>query len=554
VDSIEKTTVETPKKIASAPTPLAIKAPVAASPWRGAPAVPPPVHAPYLPAHAVAAALAPTPVLPPKANRAGVWGTMRGMFFGMIVGWIVRWVVAGVLYLGRFFHDIGTPGSSSGLWIEETSVIVGLLASGLTLFVHLFKVTSETASSLGLSPSALRARAPWVFMKFALLLWGIFTVFLLANHSQEWRHVGAMNEHHVAMIAEAKRLENSNGLISLSGKNALDLYVAILRENPSQSEATLGRDRILQQMLANARQLYSERRLADAEQVYQLLLAKGCNAGWVNNERATLYQIHKLYAFLNWSAPIEIGNNYIEIVSDGPFEVGAGNGDRSIPVTGSGTQDFMVDVPTIRFRSREGQRSITLYLANLPDPRAPESANQLQNPLSNLYGKTRRAGGKVTIGNGSPRLATPPQVSTNRPSLQQNSNAPPAPIRSSPYSSANVAPQDRFGTRLASYRALISNKDKRNSTGRDLTQVPDIKLQDFLQQDRFNYYHGLNRDRDDQGDAVGSQQGYKALRPLFLNPLTPDTSPDCLQAVFYGEPLLEITLYQNATGVRLIHR
>jgi hypothetical protein len=108
--------------------------------------------------------------------------------------------------------------------------------------------------------------------------------------------------------------------------------------------------------------------------------------------------------------------------------------------------------------------------------------------------------------------------------------------------------------RLTSYRAVISGRDKQNTNGRDLTKVNDIKLQDFLQQDRFNFHQGSIRDRDDQGDLIGNHQGYKALRPLFLNPLTPETSPKCLQAVFEGEPLLEVTLYEEAIDVRVIRR
>jgi hypothetical protein len=103
---------------------------------------------------------------------------------------------------------------------------------------------------------------------------------------------------------------------------------------------------------------------------------------------------------------------------------------------------------------------------------------------------------------------------------------------------------------LLRYRARISRRDHFNSKGRDLTRIPNIKLQDFLQQDRYNFARLGYRDSGDEE----VDRAYQSLAPLFLKPLTNDTPADCFKAVLNGEPLLEISIYQDSIGVRLLQR
>jgi hypothetical protein len=103
---------------------------------------------------------------------------------------------------------------------------------------------------------------------------------------------------------------------------------------------------------------------------------------------------------------------------------------------------------------------------------------------------------------------------------------------------------------LTRYRARISKRDHFNSKGDDLGRIPNIKLQDFLQQDRYNLYRKNLRDPEDEF----SDRDYGQLAALFENDLTADTSPACFQAVLQGEPLLEVFIYRNAIRVRLLAR
>jgi hypothetical protein len=103
---------------------------------------------------------------------------------------------------------------------------------------------------------------------------------------------------------------------------------------------------------------------------------------------------------------------------------------------------------------------------------------------------------------------------------------------------------------VTSYRARISKRDHFNSKGDNLARIPNIKLQDFLQQDRYNLYRKNLRDPDDEF----SNRDYGQLAGMFENDLTADTSPACFEAVLHGEPLLEVLIYRNAIRVRLLAR
>jgi hypothetical protein len=102
------------------------------------------------------------------------------------------------------------------------------------------------------------------------------------------------------------------------------------------------------------------------------------------------------------------------------------------------------------------------------------------------------------------------------------------------------------------YRARLSQKDHFNSAGRDLRQVPNIKVNDILLQDRVNFYRFHLGGPEDQPDPYYSKMNFSAYRALFEDkPLT--VSPAGGEnLIFNGTPLVEVTIGQGSVSVHIL--
>jgi hypothetical protein len=485
--------------------------------------------------------LAPPPVaaLPPVFVSASDRFT-AGLYafgfaiFGLILGFLARWAVAGVLYLFRALGDMGHPWRSPGMWVEKSSVICGILVCILTIFLGTNDHFGNLARKIGYSHRSLAARVPGLYWGLPLVFSLLVLGFVLSRYLPQWRASEATEQRLASLVSQGMSLESEDYLVSPPGGNAAEIYRKVLEENALHRGAHEGCQRIRERLLVLARSNSSQGNLADAEAVFQQWIANGYDETWMKNERGKLYRVEEVVASGKWSDRVDIGERICEIVSDGPFEMANADISSSKNLDFRGRRMLDVGVQVVRFRCLDRDRTLTLYIAYAPED------DQIRNPI-NLFPnrKARTSPIAVTIGTNGQRTS---EKSTRVEATRQMEVAPALPAH------PIAVPAPKEVSPINRYRARISRRDRVNSKGQDLTQIPNIRLQDFLQQDCYNFCRKNIRDDDDQL----SYRNYDQLSPLFGNPLSADTSPACFKAVLDGEPLLEVSIYQNVIRVRLI--
>jgi hypothetical protein len=533
------------------------------------PAKPPMVHAatPFAAAGAgpagmpVAAAAVPAPVVPPGKHMPRLWldvaliGTAIGLLIGSPLGWLARWLVAGILHVFRFLKDIGAPVKSSSLWIEKTSVIIGLLVCGVAVWVAISARADSTASRHRLTTSRIHASTPIFWRAFPLIAWLSVACFLLLNYAPNWREQALAELRQSPPQTLVANPESSPKLPSptrdLAAKDGKpDTNTFTYQTVPSET-----REHQRERLLNKAIQYCEQGCLPAAEEQFQKLFAAGFNDTQTQKERDNRYYVTPVAITDQWSSKIRIDEKFVEIVADGPFEI------ANADLTSSGAFDFKgrkqldLGIRDVRFRSITRGRHVTIYIGGSSrTPFFTEPFGHLRARKKPVIITIIRPGGAASAVTSPPGPLLPGDATSTssadestRSAIRKEESRPTGMITTLPAAQPTSSSQTRMAPMLC-YRARISRRDQLNSKGRDLTGIPAIKLQDFLQQDRYNILRRGAIDPDDESPA----KNYEWLAAEFLNPLTSDTSPKCLQAVLEGEPLLEVTLFPEAVGVRLI--
>jgi len=523
--------------IEEAPAVKLHKAPAA----RRAKPTPVPAAAPAIPLRAAATPYSPPPKLGIDKS-IGFKATAWALAVGLPVSWLCRWAIAGILYLGRAIYDAGTPGRSSWLWIEITSVIAGLFAYLLICRIQTGEAAESAAGLAGRHSSDVKADAPWPFGRLALVLWGTFFFLNLSAHTPGWIEESDRRERHDAAVEEAEMLEPLVVGNNAEADRALELYEGVLRENPRHNGALMGRTRIVNIFIEEADRLYQDGNMPQAEMIYQRLSETGNHAQLVETMRGRHYRLLIINANTDWSQDIEIGDRFVEIVADGPIKIGSTDGE-SLNFMSKGSSNLDAEVTSIRIRSLNDTCEARVYIANRTIPVQTGDTLHLRKTRKTFFNTIRSANMRITIatiGSGN-----------QSPTTWRNQTAPPA--RAIPALDPGQ-PIRNTGTFVARYRARISSRDKFTSKGRDLTKVENIKLQDFLQQDRYNFHTRGMHDRGDESDGIGRQRGYKAIASHLGKSLADPAQNLYLRNILDSEPLFEITIFQNLISVRLIER
>jgi hypothetical protein len=471
----------------------------------------------------------------------GLLAIAASSVIGLIIGFVARWISAALLYVFRFISNFGSAWEDSALWVDKTSVWLGIIvclgvfAFGCIMyFSHLIEENGYKTE-----------KSPIFFYVLPGMAGVVLVALVLSQYIPVWRAVEADEASYQTKLTEARKLEAQGKFLSPPGANAMDCYRAILKEWPRGRGAHEGIERVWSVYSDRAAQLAGSRRFVDAEAVYQAMLVAGCSENQVNRLRSTQYRMVAIAPNGKWSDPIDIGEDHAEIVSSGPFEV-SDIDQRDIRIIKSdGTRESKVGHQSVCFRLSGSSQPLVLYV--------PPSSGHA--PAINPFGlfsnrKPRNAPIKVTI-----RSTLNGQIQRNEADpLAGGGHVSLSLPRAQPLSPPKALPLDteteRVGDWLVRYRTRISANDHYTSKGKLLDSIKDIKLQDILQQDRFNYWKGKNRDRDDQADAIG----YSALVPHFIKPLADQASHSCMNDVMNGSPLLEVIIYPANIQVRLLAR
>ena len=111
---------------------------------------------------------------------------------------------------------------------------------------------------------------------------------------------------------------------------------------------------------------------------------------------------------------------------------------------------------------------------------------------------------------------------------------------------AGLAPaQNDVGQPIESYVARLSARDHFNSNGQRLTSAAAI-----IRQDRANYYVYGIRDPEDQADSFFASKGNRAVLESLLE--RGRSTPDAIQRVVNGTPLIRVEVYQNFITVTIV--
>jgi hypothetical protein len=111
--------------------------------------------------------------------------------------------------------------------------------------------------------------------------------------------------------------------------------------------------------------------------------------------------------------------------------------------------------------------------------------------------------------------------------------------------SIRTAQAQDLGRFIESYTARLSARDHFNSNGERLRSAAAI-----IRQDRANFYvYGL-RDSEDEPDSFFSNKGNRArLEGLLENGRT---TPDAIQRVVNGTPLIRVDIYSTGISVSIL--
>ena|SRR3984957_1596824 len=102
-----------------------------------------------------------------------------------------------------------------------------------------------------------------------------------------------------------------------------------------------------------------------------------------------------------------------------------------------------------------------------------------------------------------------------------------------------------MGNFIESYTARLSPRDHYNSNGVRLTSAAAI-----IRQDRANFYvYGL-RDSEDEPDSFFSNKGNRARLEGMLE--NGRTTPDAIQRIVNGTPLIRVDIYSTGISVSIL--
>jgi hypothetical protein len=111
--------------------------------------------------------------------------------------------------------------------------------------------------------------------------------------------------------------------------------------------------------------------------------------------------------------------------------------------------------------------------------------------------------------------------------------------------SMRTAHAQDLGGFIESYTARLSARDHFNSNGERLRSAAAI-----IRQDRANFYvYGL-RDSEDEPDSFFSNKGNRARLEGMLE--NGRTTPDAIQRIVNGTPLIRVDIYSNGISVSIL--
>jgi hypothetical protein len=111
--------------------------------------------------------------------------------------------------------------------------------------------------------------------------------------------------------------------------------------------------------------------------------------------------------------------------------------------------------------------------------------------------------------------------------------------------SIRTANAQDLGGFIESYTARLSARDHFNSNGERLRSAAAI-----IRQDRANFYvYGL-RDSEDEPDSFFSNKGNRARLEGMLE--NGRTTPDAIQRIVNGTPLIRVDIYSNGISVSIL--
>jgi hypothetical protein len=111
--------------------------------------------------------------------------------------------------------------------------------------------------------------------------------------------------------------------------------------------------------------------------------------------------------------------------------------------------------------------------------------------------------------------------------------------------SIRTANAQDLGGFIESYTARLSARDHFNSNGERLRSAAAI-----IRQDRANFYvYGL-RDSEDEPDSFFSNKGNRARLEGMLE--NGRTTPDAIQRIVNGTPLIRVNIYSTGISVSIL--